>query len=63
MFPQNFVGVLESDATRAILATLLQNFRQCRVFHDKDVGNDKRRAPTDFLDLVRQTNTYAKGTC
>ncbi|KDQ19364.1 hypothetical protein BOTBODRAFT_126200 [Botryobasidium botryosum FD-172 SS1] len=48
----NFVGVLESDATRAILATLLRNFRQCRVFHDKDVGDDKRRAPTDFLDLV-----------
>jgi hypothetical protein len=32
---QNFVGVLESEASRAVFDTLWHSFPQCRVFQDK----------------------------
>jgi len=48
----NFAGVVNSDASRAILATLLHTFKQCRVFHDQDSENDKTVKETDFVDLI-----------
>ncbi|KDQ17982.1 hypothetical protein BOTBODRAFT_29296 [Botryobasidium botryosum FD-172 SS1] len=48
----NFAGVVNSDASRAILSTLLHNFKQCRVFHDQDSENDKTVKGTDFVDLI-----------
>jgi len=48
----NFAGVLVSDASRAILATLLRSFAQCRIFHDGDVDSGEEIKPTGFVNLI-----------
>ncbi|KDQ20086.1 hypothetical protein BOTBODRAFT_27508 [Botryobasidium botryosum FD-172 SS1] len=48
----NFAGVLVSDASRSILATLLRSFAQCRIFHDGDVDSGEELKPSGFINII-----------
>ncbi|KAH7930722.1 S-adenosyl-L-methionine-dependent methyltransferase [Leucogyrophana mollusca] len=48
----NFAGKLASDASRAILTTLLKAFGQCRAFHDLLEPISEEQFYTDFINLV-----------
>ncbi|KAG8697062.1 hypothetical protein FRC08_006761 [Ceratobasidium sp. 394] len=64
----NFAGKLGSDPAHAILNTLLEVFKTCRVFHDKIVPPAGQEAPAgehdDFLNtfVSFSTNTVPRYT-
>lgn len=47
----NYAGYVGSNPSRAILATLLSSFAQCRAFNDK-VQSDGAYDDTEFLNMV-----------
>ncbi|KAH7916296.1 S-adenosyl-L-methionine-dependent methyltransferase [Hygrophoropsis aurantiaca] len=48
----NFAGKLASDASRAVLTTLLKVFGQCRAFHDSVESVSEEQFYSDFINLV-----------
>jgi hypothetical protein len=54
-FEQNFAGKLASDSSRAVLATLLQAFGQCRAFHDLVESISEEQLHNHFINMVCST--------
>uniref|UniRef100_D8PS35 PABS domain-containing protein n=1 Tax=Schizophyllum commune (strain H4-8 / FGSC 9210) TaxID=578458 RepID=D8PS35_SCHCM len=48
----NFVGIVDSEATRLVYFTLLSQFKQCRAFHDMDRPMTEEKYKTEFLNMV-----------
>ncbi|KAL1738465.1 S-adenosyl-L-methionine-dependent methyltransferase, partial [Schizophyllum fasciatum] len=51
-FVLNFVGIVDSDATRMVYYTLLSQFKQCRAFHDSERTLTRDMYRTEFLNMV-----------
>ncbi|KAL1708603.1 S-adenosyl-L-methionine-dependent methyltransferase [Schizophyllum commune] len=51
-FVLNFVGIVDSEATRLVYFTLLSQFKQCRAFHDMDRSMTEEQYKTEFLNMV-----------
>ncbi|KAL1761582.1 S-adenosyl-L-methionine-dependent methyltransferase [Schizophyllum commune] len=51
-FVLNFVGIVDSEATRLVYYTLLSQFVQCRAFHDSERLLTEDKYKTEFLNMV-----------
>ncbi|KAI4526581.1 hypothetical protein K523DRAFT_413119 [Schizophyllum commune Tattone D] len=51
-FVLNFVGIVDSEATRLVYFTLLSQFEQCRAFHDSERLLTEDKYKTEFLNMV-----------
>lgn len=49
---ENFAGLMESKASKAVLVTLYSAFSQCRAFGDEFAGSQPADELTNMVSLV-----------